>query len=188
VYNSPRQRRDIEQYARPVQASGVVPAAPLVLSRDRPVHLLRRFAAVCYDTLLLLAVLFLAGLPLPLIPAAWRDTPWVHYATLGYIVAVSFVFFGWFWTHGGQTLGMRAWGFRLIDEHGTPPGWRPAWRRFSWALVSWAALGLGFLWSLIDRDHLAWHDHLSGTRLVRAGARSQPTQQPEADAEKDDGG
>jgi uncharacterized RDD family membrane protein YckC len=28
-------------------------------------------------------------------------------------------------------------------------------------------LGLGFLWVLYDRDKLAWHDRLSGTRLVR---------------------
>ena len=34
------------------------------------------------------------------------------------------------------------------------------------ALLSWGALGAGFLWILVDRNQLAWHDRLSGTRLV----------------------
>ena len=37
------------------------------------------------------------------------------------------------------------------------------------ALLSWGLLGLGFLWVLVDRNRLAWHDHLSGTRLVMTG-------------------
>ena len=37
--------------------------------------------------------------------------------------------------------------------------------RFFFALLSWAPLGLGFLWQLWDRDKLAWHDRISGTRL-----------------------
>jgi hypothetical protein len=28
------------------------------------------------------------------------------------------------------------------------------------------ALGAGFLWSLLDREKLTWHDRLSGSRLV----------------------
>jgi uncharacterized RDD family membrane protein YckC len=38
--------------------------------------------------------------------------------------------------------------------------------RFAAAGVSLAALGMGFLWVLVDRDRLAWHDRWSGTRLI----------------------
>ena len=38
--------------------------------------------------------------------------------------------------------------------------------RFVAALLSWAAVGLGFLWQLWDRDRLTWHDRISGTRIV----------------------
>ncbi|MEJ1377571.1 MAG: RDD family protein, partial [Candidatus Sedimenticola sp. (ex Thyasira tokunagai)] len=34
------------------------------------------------------------------------------------------------------------------------------------AIISWLALGLGFLWLLVDRKNRTWHDRLSGTRLI----------------------
>ena len=46
--------------------------------------------------------------------------------------------------------------------------WRIAGGDRQWpsaAILSWAPLGLGFLWQLWDKDKLAWHDRLSGTRL-----------------------
>jgi hypothetical protein len=39
--------------------------------------------------------------------------------------------------------------------------------RFLLSLLSAAALGMGFLWSLLDRQQRCWHDRLSGTRLFR---------------------
>lgn len=152
------------------------------MSELRPAHLLHRLGAICYDSLLLVAVLFVAGLPLPLIPASVRGDPWVRYIILIYLLGVSFAFFGWFWTHGGQTLGMRAWRIRVVDRDGADPGWQLAWRRFAWASVSWAALGLGYLWSLVDPHRRTWHDRLSGTRLVLIPRRSLALQHDRADA------
>lgn len=120
-----------------------------------------------YDSLLLLAVLFAAGLPLPLIPEPARHLPMVRYLTFSYILAVSFAFFGWFWTHGGQTLGMRAWRFRVVGDDGRPLTWKQALYRFLWSILSWSVLGAGFLWCLFDSSSRAWHDRMSGTRLVR---------------------
>lgn len=129
--------------------------------------LIRRLAAIMYDSLLLCGVLFLAGLPLPMIPAAVRDSWGAQLLIQVYLVLVCLLFFGWFWTHGGQTLGMRAWRLRVVDMHGSSVTWRPAVIRFFGAILSWAVLGLGFWWSLFDRDKLAWHDRLSRTRLIR---------------------
>lgn len=156
---------------------------PFVVKDEGPVHLLRRLAAVCYDSLLLVAILFVAGLPLPLIPEPLRAEPWVRYATLLYLLLVSFMFFGWFWTHGGQTLGMRAWRFRVVAEGGELT-WKLAWRRFAWSVISWAILGLGFLWSLFDPRGWTLHDRFSGTRLVRTPHPSRPAQQDQSDAEE----
>ncbi len=85
-----------------------------------------------------------------------------------YLVALSFLYFGWFWTHGGQTVGMRAWRLRLrVRGDGADPVlWRQALARFLAAGLSWAALGLGFAWALWDRERLTWHDRVSGTVLV----------------------
>lgn len=163
----------------------IEPPGPLVVSGRRPVHLLRRLAAVAYDSLLLVAVLFLAGLPLPLIPETVRFQPWARYAIFGYMVLVSFLFFGWFWTHGGQTLGMRAWRFRVVAVDGGCLSWPLAWRRFAWAMVSWLTAGAGFLWSLFDPQRRAWHDRLSATRLEITRPSSLAAQKQHADAQEE---
>lgn len=155
----------------------VASARPFVVNRTETVHLPRRLGAMIYDALLLCAVLFIAGLPLPLIPEPLRFEPGVRYATLIYLLGVSFLFFGWFWVHGGQTLGMRAWRFRVVSAGDGGLGWKLAWRRFAWAMVSWAALGLGFIWSLVDTRRWAWHDRFSGTYLVRVAPESLAPQQ-----------
>ncbi len=129
--------------------------------------MLRRFGAIFYDGLLLFAVLFAgtaALLPLTGGRAVAPGSGWYQ----AYLLALSFLYFGWFWTHGGQTLGMRAWRLRLRvrghDEGRLP--WRWALARFLTAGLSWAALGLGFAWALWDPERLTWHDRLSGTMLV----------------------
>jgi len=122
--------------------------------------------AVLYDALLLLAVLFLAtAIVLPL-NAGEAFTAGQYFYPL-YLLAISFVFYAWFWTHGGQTLGMRAWKIRLCDQQGLDVGWGRALRRFAAALLSWSCLGLGFCWCWFDKERLSWHDRLSGSLLVR---------------------
>lgn len=131
-----------------------------------PPGLARRLAAIVYDALLL------AGLWLIFTTATWvaRGGREVAPGTLWFqlaLVAVAGAFFGGFWTHGGQTVGMLAWKIRVERRAGGPLGWHDAAARFAAALVSWLPLGLGFWWALVDRDGLTWHDRLSGTRLVR---------------------
>lgn len=128
---------------------------------------LRRLAAVIYDAFLLVAVLFIAGLPLPLIPEHVLNELVVTLAVRSYLLIVSFVFFAWFWTKGGQTLGMRAWGIRLIGIEGAPVTWVQAAQRFFGALLSWGCVGLGFIWMLFSHNNLTWHDRLSDTRIIR---------------------
>lgn len=125
---------------------------------------LRRLAAMLYDTLLLLAILFAAtaaALPLNHGEAFASDNPYFH----AYLVFVCFGFYGWFWTHGGQTLGLKAWKLKVLTEDHRPASWRQASIRFIASLVSWSAFGLGFLWILIDKNKRGWHDHLSQTSV-----------------------
>gem|GEM_PF-2393831 len=83
-----------------------------------------------------------------------------------YLLLIGWVFFGWFWTRGGQTLGMRAWRIQVQTPAGHPIGWRAATFRYLAALFSWLFLGLGFLWQWVDHERLTWHDRLSRTRVV----------------------
>lgn len=126
--------------------------------------LLRRLAAIAYDTLLVAAVLFLATIPF----IAIRGGESVEPRTLTYQVAVLVViyaFFVGFWSSKGRTLGMQSWGLQLEDAHGRVPGVGPCSVRFVVSMVSWAAFGLGYLWQLVDRESLTWHDRASGTRI-----------------------
>ncbi|MEA3277838.1 MAG: RDD family protein [Pseudomonadota bacterium] len=133
---------------------------------------LRRMAALSYDLVLLFGVLMLAVaiviIPYGLIvgePFPHQETGF-RLALQLYLVALIGGFYGFFWVHGGQTLGMRAWRFRLLREDGTGLQPRDALRRLGWAVVSLIPLGAGFLWMLIDRDGLAWHDRMSYTQPV----------------------
>jgi len=132
----------------------------------RNTSLLRRLAAILYDTLLVLALLFLTTLPFV---AMRGGEPVASENNLAYqltIVLVVYLFFVGFWAGAGRTLGMQSWGLRLEMPDGSRPGLTRASLRFFTACLSWAALGLGFLWSLWDAEGLTWHDRLSGTRVV----------------------
>jgi uncharacterized RDD family membrane protein YckC len=142
------------------------PRAAPAKSGDAPPGLLRRLSALAYDCVLLVGLLFAATLAiLPLRGGeAFRPHDPAYFA---YLLAVGFLFFGWFWTHGGQTLGMRAWRIRLVAADGTPVSWSQAALRYVCALASLALLGLGYFWVWIDPHRRGWHDLAAGTRLVR---------------------
>ena len=133
-----------------------------------PGSLARRFGALGYDLLVLAAVLMCFTLIVVLArgfraidPGTW----WFEICLLG----ISVLFYCWFWTHGGQTLGMRAWRIRVVGRDGQEVGWGRAVGRFFAAWLSALPAGAGFWWSLIDPQRLCWHDRLSGTVLVRVG-------------------
>ena len=132
----------------------------------RPTGLLRRIASILYDWLLVLALLFLATLPFIGLRGGEAVEPGSSPAYQLWLVLVVYVFFLGFWTTKGRTLGMQSWGLQLEDEHGRIPGPGRASIRFGAAIVSTAVFGLGFLWQLVDRDKMTWHDRLSGTRLM----------------------
>lgn len=126
--------------------------------------LFRRLAIIVYDLLLLIALLFLAtALVLPFNQGeAFLSS---QYFFLAYVLMVSFVFYGWFWTHGGQTLGMKAWKIKVLTYNKQPVTWKHAFKRFVMAIFSWLFLGLGFLWIFVDARKFTWHDRFSKTGL-----------------------
>jgi uncharacterized RDD family membrane protein YckC len=123
-------------------------------------------AAVFYDAILLFAVLFLAtAIALPFNAGIAFSTG--QYGFVLYLLGVSYLYYAWFWTHGGQTLGLKAWGLKLRRLGGGDVGWRQATMRFIVAFLSWIVFGLGFLWCLFSREKYCWHDAMSKTRLIR---------------------
>lgn len=127
--------------------------------------LLCRLVAIVYDSLLLIAVLFVATIPMLIINRAHAISPGDPVFDI-YLMTVTFLFYGRFWTHGGQPLGMHAWRIKVQTRNGKTLTWAQAFVRFMAAIVSWLVFGLGFIWSLFDREKLAWHDRFSETELI----------------------
>ena len=129
-----------------------------------PAGMMRRLAAMFYDTLLLLAVLLVAiALALMLSQGAFTyHNPF--FRTLIFLLCLFF--YVWFWLHGGQTLGLRTWRMRVQGLHGEPVTLWRAVLRFMFAIPSLAVGGLGFFSMLVDPDRMTLYDRLSGTRTV----------------------
>lgn len=118
---------------------------------NTPVSLFKRLLAIFYDAFLLLALLFIVGvIAAGIFTFTINDgnaiTP-EHPTYLAYqlfmltlLFSTAFLFLGWFWTHGGQTLGMRTWRIKLISNDGSNISWDQAFIRCFTALISWGLL------------------------------------------------
>ena len=93
----------------------------------------RRMLAFTYEGVLLFGIVMVVG---GLYSVATNQRHSLH-GREG-MMAAQFLslalYFIWFWTHGGQTLAMRTWHIRLVDETGLPVSLRQALARF---LASW---------------------------------------------------
>lgn len=143
-----------------------------------PVSLLKRLLAIIYDLFLLIAVFFAVGIPLSILTTfifnAGNAITEEHQfyllnqiIILGGLFIASLIFYGWFWTHGGQTLGMKTWRIMLLSNNAQTISWKQAMQRYFAAILSWLVLGMGFLLSLLDDKKRCWHDMLSASYLVQ---------------------
>ena len=130
-----------------------------------PAGLLVRLLAMFYDALLLLSALLIATALALLVTQGTLSYHNPFFRT--YLFLVCFSFYAWFWLHGGQTLGMRAWRLRLQRPDGQPVTLWQALLRFMAAIPSLAFAGLGLFWMLVDRDKMAVHDRISESVIVR---------------------
>ena len=131
-----------------------------------PCGFFRRLAIIVYDFAIVISLLMLATMLAMLAGFGGRTAMKDPFYT-AYLLAIWFLYLSWCWHKGGMTVGMRAWRVRIEDENGNRPGWGKSTTRFLASLVSAAAAGAGFFWSLGDSRKRTWHDILSRTRLVR---------------------
>ena len=140
----------------------------------------RRFASLVYDTLAIIAfamltvVLYLFAIQglISLDVIALNGAEDVSARIKGslllsgirssLLVLVGLVFFGYFWTKSGQTIGMRAWRLKVQTSQGSLISWPQAIIRSISAL-----LGLCNLVVLVDfKNKKALQDYLSKTEVV----------------------
>jgi uncharacterized RDD family membrane protein YckC len=131
-----------------------------------PAPFLIRVAAMVYELLLVTAVVFVASfLIIPVVGDL--QAPWQRHLFQVYIVGVLFAYFSAFWLRSGQTLAMKTWRIRLVNQEGASLSLKQAALRFVLALIGLLLAGAGFWWALVDRDRQFLHDRIVGTRLVR---------------------
>jgi len=156
--------------------------------------LVRRYAALCYEGLLLSAVILVVGfltlpatrgapaggLALPPLPARVFSGCLVFSAVGLYCVG--------FWSGGRRTLAMKTWRLSLVRADGHMVDAKTAVVRYlcAWigpaaSLAAYAALHpaglgahatwllpIGYLWPVFDPEREFLHDRLAGTRIVMA--------------------
>ena len=81
-------------------------------------------------------------------------------------IAVTPVYFALFWTLGGQSLGQYAMGLRVVRLNGKRMTFWSSVVRWVGYMVSFVALGLGFLWVLWDDRRQGFADKLAKTVVV----------------------
>jgi uncharacterized RDD family membrane protein YckC len=77
----------------------------------------RRLAAFLYEGVLLFGVVMITGLVYAGVTQQ-RNALIGRGALMAVLFAVLGLYFVWFWSHGGQTVAMKAWHIRLVDRDG----------------------------------------------------------------------
>ncbi|WP_066014459.1 RDD family protein [Endozoicomonas atrinae] len=142
-----------------------------------PAPVWRRAAAMLYDSLLILALLFMVGfLNLFIQIQIFGDEQLKTMTEEGYnlggpffyaaLLVIIYGFFGFFWTRSGQTLGMRAWRIQVISSNNHLISPRQSIIRFLIAIPSLSLAGVGLFWALIDRKKRSWQDLASSSRII----------------------
>ncbi|HTA65407.1 MAG TPA: RDD family protein [Xanthomonadaceae bacterium] len=143
---------------------------PTTTPSATPAHLGWRLLAITYDLLPLMALWFAtSGVELLIAHGRTSDElgAWTRWLVLGLLWLVTGAYMVVSWRRGGATLGMRAWRLKVLAADGRPASLRALCLRYAVATISLFAAGLGFVWSLFDRERQCWHDIASGTRFVR---------------------
>lgn len=127
---------------------------------------MRRLGGVLYESLAVLALWLLASAVITtLFGNAGQGA--ARLLLQGFAFALVSSYFLWCWTHGGQTLAMKTWRIRVVDESSRQLTAATALRRYLLACAGLCLAGIGLWWALLDREGQFLHDRLAHTRLIQ---------------------
>lgn len=127
--------------------------------------LIKLGACLLYELLTVIAIVFVsAGLFLWIVGDATHGAKRLLLQIFLWLIVGAY--FIWCWRQSGRTLAMQAWKIKLIGDDSQLLSLNIAILRYILATLSVVLCGLGFLWAIIDRQHLFLHDRLLKTRIV----------------------
>ena len=121
---------------------------------------LRRLMAFLYDSFLLIAIFFVVTS----VGIALNDGQAIeNHAFKVLLVGFAYLFFSWFWRHGGQTLGMQAWRIQVVSENDKNISHLQCAQRFTVAILMF---GLTLISAMFSKTGQGFHDKLSKTKII----------------------
>lgn len=122
-------------------------------------------ACFIYDALAVIALCFVSALVVIILigDASHGLKRYLLQIVLWLAIGIYFV---WCWKKTGQTLAMKTWQLKLVNEDGQLLPLNLAMARYVLSTLSLVLFGLGFLWAMVDRDHLYLHDRLLNTHII----------------------
>lgn len=138
--------------------------------------LLRRLAAMVYDSLLLMAVSILYGAVTTGINILIKGAPevgervswgiWGWVVSIGWVLTMGF-FFCYFWHKSGQTLGMKTWRMKIVNDADLQsPEYKKCVIRCLCAPFSLLLCGAGYWLMYANPQRQTMHDKISKTRTL----------------------
>jgi uncharacterized RDD family membrane protein YckC len=75
----------------------------------------------------------------------------------------------------GKTIGKWVARISVVDIEGKIPGPVAIPREIVGKFVSYAVLGIGFIWIIFDKKNQSWHDKIAGTYVIEDESKSKPS-------------
>ena len=121
---------------------------------------LKRIAATIYDLFLLLGVWFAVGSI-----AVWLNGGIIEAKWIGPLLVFisTWVFYGYFWTHGGKTLGMAVWNFQIYSIEENKINFQMVSIRFFVNMITFFLGGIPLVFMYFSNDNLSLSDYFSKT-------------------------
>ena len=83
-------------------------------------------------------------------------------------LVIGIGYFPYFWSHGGQTPGMRPFSLRVVsDRDGSRIGWGTAFLRLVGLWIAALVFYIGYIWVFIDKRRRGWQDLIATTVVIR---------------------
>ena len=129
----------------------------------KPASLFKRLLAIFYD-LILLATMFLLASAIAIVFNEHQAFASGNFIMPLWLIFVASLYYCISWKSSGQTLGLKAWGLKLVKLDGSDFSWLEVITRFFISLILFCTI-VGFLWLLFNKNRLTIYDIVTNSKI-----------------------